>query len=91
MADLVKSELNRRAELRVANYDTVLMLWVGSDGRIRRVSTAKSTGIAKMDQGIRDALTAAPATATPPPPDMPQPVHLKITSTGATGEVANAR
>jgi TonB family protein len=81
LKDAVLSELNRHGELRVANYETTVMLWIGSDGRVKRASVSKSSGLAKMDRGIQDVLLTAQTLS--PPPDMPQPVHLRIVSQGA--------
>lgn len=84
LKNVVTTELNRHPNLRVANYDAVVMIWIGADGRINRVSLARSTGVPKMDEDIRRALTAAPALSLPPPSEMPQPVDLIIVSKGAS-------
>ena len=83
LRDEVTADLNSHNELRVANYDAVVMVWVDQDGHIRRVSLSKSTGMAKMDEDIRQALASAPKISAPPPSDMPQPIDLRIQSTGA--------
>lgn len=80
------SELNRHDSLRTANYDAVVMVWIDEDGRIKRIKLAKSTGIAKMDEDLREALSGMPALSLPPPSEMPQPIDLRIVSKGARTE-----
>lgn len=77
------AELNRHSNLRLANYDATIMVWIDPTGRIKRVSFAQSTGMANIDEAIRSALSAAPALSAPPS-DMPQPLDLRIESNGAT-------
>lgn len=83
LKDALQTELNRHDNLRTENYDAIIQVWVDADGRIKRIGLAKSTGLAKMDSDLRAALSAAPALATSPPADMPQPINLRITSQGA--------
>jgi hypothetical protein len=84
--DAVTAELNSHDTLRTANYDAIVMVWVDADGRIKRVSLVKTTGIAKMDEDIRRALATAPRLSLPPPADMPQPIDLRIVSKRASNE-----
>jgi protein TonB len=85
LRDSVTARLNARAELRVANYDAVIEIWIDPDGGIKRVALAKSTGIARIDEAIRQTVQRLPKLTLPTPPDMPQPVDLRIVSKGASG------
>jgi len=83
LKDMLTAELNRHDYLKAENYDAIIQVWIDADGRIKRVGLAKSTGMAKMDANLRAALAEIPSLATSPPPDMPQPINLRITSQGA--------
>lgn len=91
LKDAITEELNSHANLRVANYDAIVMVWLDPDGRIKRVSLSKSTGIVKMDEDLHSALVMTPKLIQPPPPDMPQPIDLRILSQGATTETPAER
>jgi hypothetical protein len=51
-----------------------------SDGRIKQVELATTTGNTRMDQCIDTALTSMPPMSDPLPPGMPEQVNLKIVS-----------
>lgn len=82
--DFLTTELNKHTDLRVANYEVVVTLVITHDGRIMKAGIEKSTGVAKMDEAIRAALVAAPPMAMFPPTDLPQPVHVRISSEGSS-------
>lgn len=82
LKDFLTTELNRHNDLRTANYEVVVTLVITHDGRIMKAGIEKSTGVPQMDEAIRAALIAAPAMAMFPPGEMPQPVHVKISSEG---------
>lgn len=83
LKDLMASELNRHGNLRSANYDAIVAVWIDPDGRIKRVVVTKSTGMPQIDEEIHRVLATAPILTRPPPEDMPQPVDLRIVSRGA--------
>lgn len=80
------SQLSRRIEdalldvedLRKRGYSVVLEVWVGTDGRVTRVSLARSTGDSETDALMNEAIMGAHAAA--PPPGMPQPIRLRVSS-----------
>jgi protein TonB len=49
-----------------------------SDGRIKQVQLATTTGDRQVDQCIDSALAALPRLSDPPPPGMPEQVNLRI-------------
>jgi len=80
LRDHVLAEIDNHFELRVGNYDAVIKVWIDADGRVQRVTVSKSTGIVKMDEGIRRAVAAVQPLPLPPPVEMPQPINLRIVS-----------
>ncbi len=78
----IQEELSRNQKLRSADYRAVVRVWFNPDGRISRVDLVDGSGSAEIDKEIRGALVAA-TPVQPPPPDLPQPVKLRVTSRGA--------
>jgi protein TonB len=78
--NIIQNELFRHDELRAVGYVAIVKLWVDADGRIARVSLARSTGDAALDDRLREALAALQATLGAPPEDMPQPIRIRVTS-----------
>jgi len=83
------SQLQRRIEdvfaeheeMRRKAYSIIAGIWVGQDGRILRVELTNSTGDPQMDESLKELIEQIQALAVAPPPDMPQPVRLRISST----------
>lgn len=82
------SQLSRRIEdalldvedLRTRGYSVVLEVWVGTDGRVTRARLASSTGNRDTDALMNEAILRAQAVAQAPPPGMPQPIRLRVSS-----------
>ncbi|VAW72082.1 Ferric siderophore transport system, periplasmic binding protein TonB [hydrothermal vent metagenome] len=68
-------------EMRRKAYSIIAGIWVGKDGRILRVKLDSSTGDSQMDETMKEIIEHIQAMAVAPPPDMPQPVRLRISST----------
>ncbi len=85
-AGLLKSELqrvlSRRNELKRRQYRIEVHVWVGEDGSMKKYEMLGTTNDADTDQAIRDVLAGLPAFSEPPPPRMPQPVRLRIVTSG---------
>ncbi|MEO8038004.1 MAG: TonB C-terminal domain-containing protein [Betaproteobacteria bacterium] len=79
----LQAELLKNEKLRTANYSLLLRVWFDDGGRIDRFELVNSTGNSDMDESIRLALDHMPAMRQAPPPDVPQPLKLQITSRGA--------
>jgi TonB family protein len=75
----LQGELNKQDKIRHGNYRVELKLWIAHDGEIERFQLVDSTGSAEMDQAIQLAMADLPPLREPPP-DMPQPVHIRLTS-----------
>lgn len=82
------SQLSRRIEdalldvedLRKRGYSVVLEVWVGTDGRVTRARLVSSTGNRETDALMNEAILQAQAVAQAPPPGMPQPIRLRVSS-----------
>jgi protein TonB len=76
----LQNELNKHEKIRHGSYRVELKLWIARDGEIQRFQLLDSTGSAEMDQAIQVAMEDLPRLREPPPPDMPQPVRIRLTS-----------
>lgn len=76
----IQEFLARDKKLRSASYKVMVRVWLGQDGAVRRVEMSGSTGDQEVDQALKAALTEVPKLREAPPPDMPQPMGLRITS-----------
>ena len=85
-ATSVKNELqkilSRRSDLKRRQYRIELQVWVGDDGKLKRSELLGTTNDADTDTAIRNALAELPAFSEPPPPRMPQPIRLRIVTSG---------
>lgn len=65
------------------DYNVVLSIWVGTDGRISRSELVSGSGKSAVDQALRDALPRLRASiGKVPPENMPQPVRIRLASRG---------
>ena len=85
-ATAVKGELQRnlarRAELKRRRYGVEINLWVAGDGRLTRFEVLGSSNDDDTDAAIRNALAALGSFSEAPPPNMPQPLRLRIVAGG---------
>ena len=85
-AGLMKSELQRllakRGELKRRSYRVEIRMWVGSDGAVKQSELLGTSGDTDTDDSIRQALNALPTFSEAPPPNMPQPIRLRIIANG---------
>lgn len=72
--------LARDERIRGMEFRVVLKLWLGPDGQLQRFEIAQSSGDAKADAAVRQALAELPALHERPPEGLPQPISLRITS-----------
>ncbi|WP_417903635.1 YbaB/EbfC family DNA-binding protein [Burkholderia territorii] len=87
--------LHRYLEERVLNARAdapqpaiVVRAWIGANGAVTRVDFA-SLGSADADATLRQLLTASPLAETPPP-DMLQPLRVRLRLMPNPGAAANA-
>lgn len=76
----IEDMLSEDPEVRRKAYSVVAKIWVDLNGRIERAELAGSTGDSGMDAKLESSLNALPSLAAMPPPDMPQPIRLRISS-----------
>jgi protein TonB len=85
-ASTIKNELqrmlSRRSELKRRQYRVEVHVWVGDDGSLKKYEMLGTTNDTDTDAAIRNALAGLPAFSEPPPPRMPQPVRLRIVTSG---------
>jgi protein TonB len=76
----IQDSLAERKRLRQVKYTAVLDLWINKDGRIERVELVRTSGNRDLDTTLRLAVAEVGKVREPPPPEMPQPVRLQVTS-----------
>jgi protein TonB len=79
----LQTELSKNERLRHANYKVVIWLWFTQDGHIDRFEVRDSTGDPDLDKNLKLALDQVPPMKRAPPAEIPQPIKLRVTSTGA--------
>ncbi|ODU50839.1 MAG: TonB-dependent receptor [Thiobacillus sp. SCN 63-374] len=72
--------LAREKALKNKNYKVIVKVWIDASGKVSRTALVESTGDARADEVLREALNGMRALREPPPADMPQPVKIRVTS-----------
>ncbi len=67
---------------RPGGYTVRVLVWVRPDGSIERVNIAQSSGDPARDRQIEAALMRLAHLSQAPPPNMPEPISLRIVSRG---------
>ena len=85
-AGLLKNEildvLSSEKRARSGDYTVIVRVWVRDDGTVDRVRIAQSSGNRDRDRAIETALSRMTRLSQAPPPDMPEPISLRIVSRG---------
>jgi len=76
----VQTALGREKALKDKNYKVIVKVWIGSDGQVTRAALVDSTGDARADEVLKEALKGMRALRDSPPADMPQPMKIRVTS-----------
>jgi protein TonB len=76
----ILDQLAADERVRSRRYSVLVRIWVYPDGRIDRVVLADSTGSAEVDGVLQAALNEIRRMSDQPPPDMPQPIQIRIVS-----------
>jgi protein TonB len=83
---LLKSELqrylNKKNSLRHRVYKVEVKVWLASDGTVKKSELVTGTGDDDTDNEIKEALVSVPTFSESPPNNMPQPIRVRIISTG---------
>jgi protein TonB len=81
-ANLLKGDLQRylakQANLRRRRYVVEVRVWVLPSGALKRFELVGSTSDPDTDQALQAAIEAMPVFSQAPPPNMPQPILLRI-------------
>ena len=72
--------LSANKKVRSASYVVNVNLWLNHDGSVDRFELASTTGNPELDKSLRNALDKVGPLGNELPPDLPQPVRLKIVS-----------
>jgi protein TonB len=76
----IQEALAMRKRLRQVKYTAVLDLWINRDGRIEKIELVRTSGSRELDTALKIAVAEVGKVREPPPPEMPQPVRLQVTS-----------
>ena len=76
----VQTALGREKTLKNKNYKVIVKVWVNASGQVTRVALMDSTGDAKVDEILKEALKDMRALRDSPPEDMPQPMKIRVIS-----------
>jgi periplasmic protein TonB len=72
--------LARDKVLKDKNYKVIVKVWIDDSGKVTRTALVDSTGDARADEVLKEALRDMRVLRESPPADMPQPVKIKVTS-----------
>ena len=72
--------LSNHDELRRKGYTAIVKVWLKSDGTVDRVEMTKGSNDAAIDELLERLLSKMQKVTEPPPPGMPQPIKLRISS-----------
>ena len=70
--------LRKVAALRKGRYNVELHVWVASGGLVERFEVKSSTGDKDSEEALRQAIASMQKLSQAPPPNMPQPIKLRI-------------
>ena len=76
----VQTALSREQALKNKNYKVIVKVWIDSGGKVTRAALVDSTGDARADEVLKEALKDMRALRDSPPADMPQPMKIRVTS-----------
>lgn len=75
-----QAALAREKALKNKNYKVIVKVWLDSGGKVDRAQIVDSTGDARADDVLKEALNGMRALREGPPADMPQPMKIRVTS-----------
>lgn len=76
----IEDALLEHEDVRRKAYSVVANVWIRADGSVLRAQLATTTGNSETDAVLIEAITRARALSQSPPPDMPQPIRMRISS-----------
>lgn len=75
-----QNALAREKELKDKNYKVVVKVWIDAQGDVTRAALVDTSGDPKVDELLKETLRNMRALREGPPPDMPQPVRIRVIS-----------
>lgn len=75
-----QAALAREKALKNKSYKVIVKVWLDSSGKVDRALLIDSTGDARTDEVLKEALNGMRALRDGPPADMPQPMKIRVTS-----------
>jgi periplasmic protein TonB len=78
----ILDSLEAEARARNGGYSVTVKVWVRQDGSIDHVHIEQGSGDRDRDRAIETALSHMSRLSQAPPPDMPEPISLRIVSRG---------
>lgn len=75
----MEEELRRAKSLQGKDYRVAAQIWFNASGTVSRVEFDKGTGDNQLDEALRREILQVNL-RDPFPPDLPQPVHLRVVS-----------
>jgi protein TonB len=78
IAEALQRSLSEK--IRNQRYSVNASIWVGADGNVTRVELGSSSGRPEVDDALKAALGSLRMNLKMPPPNMPQPVKIRIRS-----------
>lgn len=80
LKDRILEILSEDERIRRGKYQVTVSVWVRNDGVIEQIKLRSTSGDPRIDQAIEETLRRMQRAQQAPPPDMPQPVTLRIVS-----------
>lgn len=76
----LQDQLARNEKAKQGDYKVMVKIWVSPTGVLERYELMNSSGTAEVDAALRQILAGLRELREAPPPDMPQPIKLRIVS-----------
>lgn len=76
----LQDQLANSEKAKNATYKVVVKVWVSTTGTVERYEVMNSSGNTEVDATLRTILSSLRELKEAPPPDMPQPLKLRIVS-----------
>jgi protein TonB len=82
-ARYIAQELARDPKLKAASYKIEIRIWLSKEGKFEREEIVRGTGDRELDALITAGLREITALQQPVPPNLPQPMRIRVTSSDA--------
>ena len=80
LQQILQSQLEESEKAKNAAYKVLVKVWVSTSGKVERYEVMNSSGNTEVDATLRAILSNLRELKEAPPPDMPQPLKLRIVS-----------